>query len=1129
MPQLEAFLSALGLEQHVRTFSDNDIDFDALLELDDAQLKELGLSMGHRVKLLKALAEVKRELSHGEGAAVRSAAAPAHGPPATPPPSRQTEGERRQVTLMFCDLVGSTELSARADPEDFREIMRQYQDACADMIARFDGFLAKFLGDGVLAYFGYPHAHEDAAERAVRAALGIVEAITRLRALGNRPLSVRIGIATGLVVVGALDAAGGASELSAIGETPNVAARLQSFAEPNSIVIADSTHALTRGAFRYTDAGRLSLKGIPEPVQAWRVLGEIATSRFEAAHSARLSSFVGRDQEVGLLYSRWEQAAAGEGQAVLLCGEGGIGKSRIAEQLRHRIAGADHIRVRYQCSPFHVSSALQPAIAQLEYAAQFAVDDDNATRLRKLEALLRPTTFNMAEAVPLLATLLGVTIDDRYAALQLSPDIAKRRTLDALSEQLIGLSKRKPVYLLLEDLHWVDPSTRELIGLSLDRIRNARVLMLLTFRPEFVTSWGHLPHVTTLTLNHLARGQCVDLIGHLCDAKPLPAEVLDQLVAKTDGVPLFIEELTKTVLESGLLAERNGRYELNGPLPPFAIPTTLQDTLMARLERLSPVKRVAQTGAAIGREFSYELLAAVASIGELELNQALATLVDTGLLYIRGQPPEATYVFKHALLQDAAYGSLLRDRRQQLHARIAEVLVEMIPDLETRTPELLAHHYGAAGLDSRAKEYWTLAGRQALARSNHAEAISHIANALTLARKAPPSVERVREESQLILDQAIATIALKGPGSIDTGRVAEEAIEVSRSLGDDLLHFRARWTGWMFNSLSGNLPVASERADGLVAMANRVGATDMKLQAYHARWTTAFLRGQVAVTRDDVEHGLALYDFDQHRGHLALYGAHDPGVCAHGTGACALWQAGFADRAANVSREAIRLGNDLKHPFSQAVAYFYAGFFSLMVGDPEEARARGETLADVAGQASLGLPANLAKIIRGWAMTRLGELGRGAELMETTYRNLVAAKQRAYLTLLGTLVAGAQLEMGRAEEVLNFLDDLQQLSIETHQQMFVSDLHRLRAEALRKLDPAGDRVEEEFQIALQLAHDQGALALELRAATGLAGWLGNTHRQQQGYKLLQPIYDNFTEGLATPDLKAARTLLNALT
>jgi class 3 adenylate cyclase/predicted ATPase len=1119
---LEKFLSDLALSQYLQTFRDNDIDAAALPDLGEAHLKELGLSLGHRIKLMKAIAALRAD---GK-------------PPASPAPAaRDTaasdaraggEGERRQLTLMFCDLVGSTELSARLDPEEVREVMRAYQHACTGVIARFDGYLAKFLGDGVLAYFGYPHAHEDAAERAVRAARGIIEAVGRMPPRGGHRLSVRIGIATGLVVVEQVTAADGASELSAIGETPNLAARLQSLAEPDTVVIADSTRALTRGAFRYADLGIKTLKGIPEPVRVWQVMGEIDASRFEAAHAAALSSFVGRAHEVALLHARWEQAAAGEGQAVLLCGEAGIGKSRIAEQLRQRLEGVDHVRVRHQCSPFNVSSALQPAIAQLEFAAGIKAEDDGEVRLAKLEALLRPTTPNLAETLPHFASLLGIPLGGRYRAPQLAADLAKRRILEALADQLVAISAERPVYWLIEDVHWVDPSTRELIGLCLDRIRDHRVFALVTFRPEFAPPWSHMPHVTSLTLNRLARRQSTELIESLCGGRGLPREILEQIIAKTDGIPLFIEELTKTVLESGLLTDRDGRLELSGPLPPMAIPATLQDSLMARLDRLSPVKEVAQIGSVIGREFDYGLLASVAPMGDNELNEALSQLAAAELVFVRGERPDSTYMFKHALVQDAAYASLLRSRRQQLHARIAQALLERAPETTLRRPELLAHHYASAGLADQAKDFWIRAKRQAFARYDFAEALNHTVQALGLVRNEPASPARTRTESELLDDQVVLLAALKGPGSPEAGRAAEEAIKVSAPLGDDPLHVRALWMDWMHHGLAGKIPGATVRAEHLVEIANRVGDVDLKLQAHHARWTTAFFRGDVALARADTERGLELYDFERHKGHWAMYGAHDPGVCARGTGACTMWLAGEPERGAPVAEDAVRIARELQHPFSQGIGLIYRGIFAILSGDPASAGAHAAACAEIAAQAKLALPAAIARIIGAWATARSSELGRGTEQMEAAFRDWLNAKQRGYLTFFGTLIAEAKLDMGRAEDALSLFEEIEQLGAETHQLLYIPELHRLRAEALRRLDVRHSGVEPELRNALKLAREQGALTLELRAATSLAKLLSETDRLAEGRELLAQVYGRVKEGFATPSVKAAKAMIDAV-
>jgi len=1118
MDEMGQWLGRIGLGDYTSLFQENDIDFEVLPDLTEVELETLGLSLGHRKKLMRAIAALGTRAPEPTNIAAPGALSQV----------LHDEADRRQLTIMFVDLVGSTELSTSLDPEVMRELMQSYRNAVAAEITRFEGHVAKFLGDGVLAYFGWPRAHEDEAERAIKAGLRITTATAGLMTPTGEALAARIGIATGLVVVGDLAGEGAARERAVTGQTPNLAARLQGLAEPGSVVIAEATRALARGAFSYADLGHVALKGIPNPVRAWRVAGEISASRFDAAHGAGLGAFVGRDQEVELLHSRWEQSAGGEGQVVLLSGEGGIGKSRIAEQLRLRLGNEGHVRLRYQCSPFHLDSPLQPAIAQLEYAAKISADDDEEARLAKLETLLRPSTPDMDAVVPLIAALLGIPLGGRYSPPPFTADVIKKRTLEALADQLVSISKAKPVYWLIEDAHWIDPTTRDLIGLCLGRIRDARVFVLVTFRPEFTPPWTHLPHVTALNLNRLARRQCAELIERLCGGMALPTEVQEQLIAKTDGIPLFIEEMTKTVLESGLLGESQGNYVLVGPLPPMAVPASLQDSLMARLDRLSAVKEVTQIGAAIGREFTYELLLAVTQLSSDALAHAMSQLVAAELVFVRGEPPEATYIFKHGLLQDAAYASLLRVRRQQLHARIAQAIEEKLPDTPARQPEILAHHYEAAGIDDRAKEHWTRAGKLALSRMAFAEAISHLSRAQALAAKAEISEARAREESALILDRALATANLKGSPSSDHGRVAEEAVKTSESLGDDPLHFRARWAGWMFSSMGGNLPLASERADVLVAMANRIGADDLKLQAYHARWTTASLRGQLAVTRDAVEHGLALYDFRLHRDHWSIYGSHDPGVCARGTAACVLWQMGLAERANAMAEDAIHVGAQLGHPFSRAIALWHAGLFVIMVGDVEAAAPHVEALTEVANEASLEWPASMAQFISGWAMSRQGELGRGAQAMETVFHRFQETKQRAYQTFFGTSLANAKLEMGQVEAAMNLLDEVQLLSVETHQQMFLPDLHRLRAEALRRIDPKSDRIGSEFRAALDIARQQGALALELRAATGLADWLADRGRHAESHGLLSPVYRRMTEGFGTPDLKAAKLLLDAL-
>src|SRR6516162_5115855 len=716
------WLRSLGLGQYEALFRANEIDADILPELTEVDFEKLGLPLGHRKRLLRAISGLAAPGTLAETSAASSASTGA---------KPQDAAERRQLTVMFCDLVGSTALSVRFDPEELREEIRAYQNTVSGVVARYDGFVAKFMGDGVLAYFGYPRAHEDDAERAVRAGLEIAAEVTSLETRGTEPLAVRIGIATGLVVVGDLVGEGSAQEQAVVGETPNVAARLQALAEPGQIVLAGATRRLVGDLFRLTDLGRQKAKGFAEPVDAFAVEGVAAAeSRFEAARRG-LTDLVGRVAESALLRDRLREAWAGAGQIVLLSGEAGIGKSRLAAQLAAEVASEPHTRLRYQCSPYHRDSVLYPFVVALGRTARLAAGDPPETQLDKLEAILAPA--RIAGTAPLFASLLSIPTGDRYPPLALSAAQQRRLTLAALLDQLEALARQKPVLMLFEDAHWADATSLEVLDLTVERVRALPVLMLITFRPEYEAPWAGLSHVTSVALDRLAPAEIETLAEHVA-GRPLPPEVTAQIVAKTDGVPLFVEELTKTVLESRLLVAEPQGWRLDGPLPPFAIPATLQDSLAARLDRLGPVKEIAQIGAAIGREFSYPLLRAVAGRDEPALRAALVQLEEAELLFRSGVPPDARYTFKHALVQDTAYETLLKSRRQILHRQIADVLRGEFPAVAAAEPELVAHHLTQAGLDEPAIEWWGKAGDQALRRSAFKEAAAHLGKAIELPR-----------------------------------------------------------------------------------------------------------------------------------------------------------------------------------------------------------------------------------------------------------------------------------------------------------------------------------------------------------------------------------------------------------
>src|SRR5262245_55673274 len=772
------WLRSLGLGQYEALFRASEIDADILPELTEADFEKLGVPLGHRKRLLKAISGLTT---------AETSAAPSASTGARP----QDAAERRQLTVMFCDLVGSTALSVRFDPEELREELRAYQNAVSGVVARYDGFVAQFQGDGVLVYFGYPRAHEDDAERAVRTGLEIEAAVTRLETRGTERLAVRIGIATGLVVVGDLVGEGSAQEQAVIGETPNLAARLQALAEPGQIVLAGATRRLIGDLFRLTDLGRQTAKGFAGPVEAFAVEGAAVTeSRFEAARR-RLTDFVGRAEESALLRDRLREAWAGAGQIVLLSGEAGIGKSRLVAQLAAEVASEPHTPLRYQCSPYHRDSVLHPFVVALGRAARLALEDPAETRLDRLEAILAPA--RIAETAPLFASLLSIPTGGRYPPLTLSAAQQRRLTLAAMLDQLEAFARQKPVLMVFEDVHWADATSLEVLDLTVERVRALPVLVLITFRPEYEAPWTGLSHVTSIALDRLAAAE-VETLAERVAGRPLPPEVTAQIVAKTDGVPLFVEELTKAVLEGGRRVAGPQGWRRDGPLPPFASPATLQDSLAARLDRLASVKEIAQIGAAIGREFSYPLLRAVAGRGEPALRAALAQLEEAELLFRSGTPPDARYTFKHALVQDTAYETLLRSRRQILHRQIADALRGEFPAVAAAEPELVAHHLTQAGLDEPAIEWWGKAGDRALRRSAFKEAATHLGKAIELADKlaatassAAPGSNRLRLQTSL----GNALIWAKGHQAPETSAAFARARELASRVEDASERFSA--------------------------------------------------------------------------------------------------------------------------------------------------------------------------------------------------------------------------------------------------------------------------------------------------------------------------------------------------
>ena len=960
-----AWLRGLGLEQYAPAFRDNDVDGEVLPELTADDLISIGVtSVGHRRKLLAAIAALRSELPTVAQSAARATF------DATSHPA--IDAERRQLTVMFCDLVGSTAPSTRHDPEDLRELIGDYHRAVAERVGRFDGFVAKYMGDGVLIYFGYPHAHEDDDERAVRAGLAVIEAVDRLPA--RQDLRVRLGIATGLAVVGDLIGEGAAQERGVVGETPNLAARLQAMAAPNTLVIAEATRRQVGGLFELADLGPQALGGFSEPLPAWRVMGESGVeSRFEALRSGE-TPLVGRGEEIELLVRRWQQAKSGEGRVVLISGEPGIGKSRLTAALSEHIEPEPHTRLRYFCSPNHQDSALYPVIGQLERAAGFARDDGPEAKLDKLATLFAPA----AEAgdVSLLVELLSLPGGERFAPLELSPQRKKERTFAALLRQLEGLARTQPVLVIFEDLHWIDPTSREFLDLVLARIDHLPVLLVTTFRPEFQPPWAGQPHVTVMALNRLGRNEGAAMVERLAgNAASLPPDVIAEIVERTDGVPLFVEEMTKAVLEAGI--GRGREVAASVPGARLGVPATLQASLMARLDRLGPAaKGVAQIGAAIGREFSYELAASVAELPEERLQEALHRLVDAGLVFQRGMLPAAEYLFKHALVQDTAYGTLLRGPRRQLHARIAAALETDSTELMDTQPELFAQHYTEAGMVEKSVACWGKAGRRSAARSAIAEAAGQFQKGLDQLALLPDTPERQRQELEFRSSLGAALRFVKGQAAPETGQAYARARELWEQLGFPMEYLHIPYGQSRYHGYRGELDLALRLDEDLLQVSRQRNDSAGLVLAHQACGTGHMLRGRFALSRSHLEAALSGYDPNSHRSLGHQTGSH-PQVVAQAYLGIVLLCLGFPDQALARSNGAIAEARRLAHPPTLVSSLMPGAILLSLAGDNGSLNERADELAVVATEHSFPWVRAMGTIYRGWVKAKNGDVTEG--------------------------------------------------------------------------------------------------------------------------------------------------------
>jgi class 3 adenylate cyclase/tetratricopeptide (TPR) repeat protein len=1113
MQQIADWLKKLGMSEYTQRFAENGVDFSVLPHLTDQDLKDIGVLLGHRRKILAAIAEMT-------GAA---AAMPA--PTAATEPKPQDTAERRQVTVMFSDLVGSTALSARMDPEDLREVISVYQKCVAETVQRFGGFVAKYMGDGVLVYFGYPQAHEHDAERAVRAGLELVSAVAALET--HAPLQTRVGIATGLVVVGDLIGSGEAQERGIVGETPNLAARLQSLAEPNAVVIAESTRKLVGNLFELENLGAQDLKGISGPVQTWAAVRPSSVeSRFDALHSTGLSELVGREEELELLLRRWSKAKTGQGQVILLSGEPGIGKSRLTAALLEHIAAEAHTRLRYFCSPQRSDSPLFPINSQMERAARFTHADDGQVKLNKLDAVLALTSTSKQDAA-LFAEMLSLLNDGRYPAIELTPQQRRQKTLEALTAQVEALSRANPVLMIFEDVHWIDPTSLEALGRTVDRLRTLGVLLIATYRPEFEPPWIGRPYVTALNLNRLGEREISALIMGVTGNMSLPESVKQDIIERTDGIPLFVEEMTKAVLEAESESEAR-KTTAAVPSSSVAVPASLHASLMARLDRLGSAKEVAQIGAVIGREFSHGLLAAVVSEPEIDLVSTLERLTAADLLLRQGVPPHATYLFKHALIQDAAYGTLLRGPRRALHARIADTLESQFADIAETQPELVARHCTEAGLIEKAAGLWGKAGQRSIGRSALVEAAEQLTRALAQIKILPATPVLRRETIKLQVALATVLFHVKGytaPETIAAFEHADAMIEQAEALGersdDDLLRFSVLYGQWTGNHSATNLVRALEVAKHFLVVAETQPLSAPLLMAHRVMGATLCLLGQFTTARQHLDRAVMLYSPKEHQSLATRFGQ-DIGVAALGYRAATLGRMGYPESALRDIEEALNTARALGQTGTLLYALMNACMSELLCRFAT-ADAHVEQLIALTEKCGLSYWKPVAQLMRGWLFAATHRSDEAVKLICSSLSELANTRTTMFAQTSLVCLAHAYASCGRVAEAETAISH----ALATNEKWDAAEIHRTAGELAVALLHY-DQAELHFRQSLDVANRQGARLYELRVARSLARLRRKQGRLDEAREVLAPIIGWFTEGFDLPDLIEANALLQEL-
>ena len=1116
---LAEWLGRHGLDQYAQTFAENNIDYSVLPDLTEDDLEKLGVSLGHRKKLLRAIDAVRPARQARGTTEVSRVGTEAISP------VQHRDAEFRQITVMFCDLVGSTQLAEKLDPEDLHKLIDAYRGECSTAIRRYGGEVARYFGDGVMAFFGWPHAHEDDAVRAIHAALEIVFGVTKIS--GPVTLSCRVGVCSGPVIVGEIGNSATSWSMDAVGETPNMAARLQTLAATNTVLISESTRRLVSAAFDLQDLGLQELKGVTEPLHVYLVLAaKNIASRFEAAHAGFLTPLVGRSTELSLLLDRWQKVKEGDGQVIILSGTAGVGKSRLLHELKSHVQQEPHVLLHHQCSPYHNQSAFFPVIEQIEHAAQLTAREADADKIAKLKAYLPRLTESPIDPVLLIAELLSIPAENHRELSGLTPQQIKNRTTSTLVDMLLAFSIQGPTLCVFEDAHWLDPSTLELLELIISRIDHARVLLIVSCRPEFRPTWITRANTTIHSLTRLSQTEVKTMIRDLLRGGSMPQPLLDQIIEKADGVPLFIEELTSSTLRTPL--RTRGNFEHTAQPELLRVPETLSDALMERLDRVAPSRKLAQIAAVIGREFSHDLLSAASQIDEDDMQSALSLLEQADIIYRVGISPFVRFAFKHVLLRDAIYNSLLRSKRQQIHADIAAILERDFPELAENQPEVLAFHYQEAGNHQLAIRCWFKSGQRALAHSANVEAIANLRKTLRLLNALPETPERIKQEIDIQLALGIPLIAVQGYASAETREAFSRARTLCQKLGNIPEYFQALFGLWGHSWMSGKNDDALRMADEFLSRSQALSDPVLPIVAHRVMGSTLLTVGDFQSSANHFEETIKL---SPSKGKQPLYNLYmvEPQVASLLLLSWDMWFLGYPDQSLSRVSEALALAQELGHPYTIAFAHYMISVVHLLRGDAARALESAEKSFEVSQEQRFSLYAILSRISRGRAV---GDLGRLEEARAEITLGIDEARRNGVgfmLPMMDSWLADLHAKAGENESAASIVEGVLANIGDVTGRSWEAELHRQRAQILLALDPSKVR-EAEFHLkkSIEVARGQSAKSLELRAATSLAELWQTQARPDEARALLEPIYRWFDEGAETADLRRARDAQSAL-